>query len=209
MRRPRRQRCASGRGCSGLGTSLVCTSYMTDLLPLRRLTMIRTSSRRAECSVSAVAQLPAMRCAAISGLEREDGGDLGQRDVEPAKVGDKAGRLELIHPIEAVTGGRRRLAQGSAVPSRHRDGAPSATDGKVSANSPMLNCSIPPLCGLPQGEGQAREAMSYGSRRSLRRISRSATSPVHPVWCDAPSPLPFSAWKYSWNGTRSARSGRS
>ena len=35
---------------------------------------------------------------------------------------------------------------------------------------------------------------------------RSATSPVHPVWCVAPNPAPLSPWKYSLNTTLCARS---
>ena len=31
--------------------------------------------------------------------------------------------------------------------------------------------------------------------------TRSATRPVQPVWCDAPSPAPVSPWKYSKNSS--------
>src|SRR5581483_8633368 len=52
------------------------------------------------------------------------------------------------------------------------------------------------------------------SSAALARLSRSgnssrATSPVHPVWCAAPSPCPLSPWKYSKNGMLSRNSGRS
>ena len=36
---------------------------------------------------------------------------------------------------------------------------------------------------------------------------RSRTSPVHPVWWDAPSPAPVSPWKYSWNHSWSFHAG--
>src|SRR5262249_12957418 len=32
-----------------------------------------------------------------------------------------------------------------------------------------------------------------------------ATSPVQPVWWDAPTPEPSSPWKYSWKGMRSRK----
>ena len=41
-----------------------------------------------------------------------------------------------------------------------------------------------------------------------RRLVTSAIRPVHPVWCDAPSPAPLSPWKYSLNTRLSARRGR-
>src|SRR5262249_34941986 len=34
-----------------------------------------------------------------------------------------------------------------------------------------------------------------------------ATSPVQPVWWDAPTPEPSSPWKYSWKGMRSRKCG--
>src|SRR5215472_16981585 len=34
-----------------------------------------------------------------------------------------------------------------------------------------------------------------------------ATSPVQPVWWDAPTPEPSSPWKYSWKGIRSRKCG--
>ena len=36
---------------------------------------------------------------------------------------------------------------------------------------------------------------------------RSATRPVQPVWCDAPSPAPVSPWKYSWKGISPCQAG--
>ena len=39
--------------------------------------------------------------------------------------------------------------------------------------------------------------------KSPRPMMRLATSPVHPVWCEAPRPAPVSPWKYSWKSTRS------
>ena len=39
------------------------------------------------------------------------------------------------------------------------------------------------------------------------RQMRWATSPVQPVWCEAPMPAPVSPWKYSWNWSRSCHSG--
>jgi uncharacterized protein (TIGR03118 family) len=46
-------------------------------------------------------------------------------------------------------------------------------------------------------------------QRRLRRMIRSATSPVHPVWCEAPMPAPVSPWKYSWNGISPCQAGSS
>ena len=40
-----------------------------------------------------------------------------------------------------------------------------------------------------------------------RRITRSATRPVQPVWCDAPRPAPSSPWKYSWKSSASRHAG--
>jgi len=34
-----------------------------------------------------------------------------------------------------------------------------------------------------------------------------ATTPVQPVWWEAPSPSPLSPWKYSWNWIRSRQCG--
>src|SRR4029450_12070071 len=43
---------------------------------------------------------------------------------------------------------------------------------------------------------------------SARRMIRSATRPVHPVWCEAPRPAPSSPLKDSWNSReRAARAG--
>src|ERR1019366_9308741 len=40
-----------------------------------------------------------------------------------------------------------------------------------------------------------------------RRRITSAISPVHPVWCEAPSPAPLSPWKYSLNSRLSFQAG--
>ena len=40
-----------------------------------------------------------------------------------------------------------------------------------------------------------------------RRRITSAISPVHPVWCVAPSPAPLSPWKYSLNSRLSFQAG--
>ena len=45
------------------------------------------------------------------------------------------------------------------------------------------------------------------ARASDRRIDRSATRPVQPVWCEAPSPAPSSPWKYSWKSSASRQAG--
>src|SRR5262249_11759930 len=42
---------------------------------------------------------------------------------------------------------------------------------------------------------------------SSRGWSSFATSPVQPVWCEAPTPRPVSPWKYSWKSTRSRKWG--
>ena len=52
-----------------------------------------------------------------------------------------------------------------------------------------------------------RAAGRDDSLAAPRRMIRSATSPVQPVWCDAPRPSPVSPWKYSWNGIRSRQAG--
>ena len=64
-----------------------------------------------------------------------------------------------------------------------------------------------PLPGV--GGACAYRDTTYGLLTPLRPRSmiRLATSPVQPVWCDAPSPAPVSPWKYSWNGIRSRHAG--
>ena len=52
------------------------------------------------------------------------------------------------------------------------------------------------------GDGDHREAVEgdvthAGAPVPYLRRTRSATRPVHPVWCDAPSPAPVLPWKYS------------
>src|SRR5439155_26181555 len=44
---------------------------------------------------------------------------------------------------------------------------------------------------------------------SRRGCSSLATRPVHPVWCEAPTPRPVSPWKYSWNNRLSRNAGSS
>ena len=44
-------------------------------------------------------------------------------------------------------------------------------------------------------------------RTRPRRMIRSATRPVQPVWCEAPSPEPLSPWKYSWKSSASRQRG--
>src|SRR3954453_8422176 len=39
--------------------------------------------------------------------------------------------------------------------------------------------------------------------------ARRATTPVQPVWCEAPIPAPLSPWKYSWNRMLSPHGGSS
>ena len=67
-----------------------------------------------------------------------------------------------------------------------------------------------------RAQGTRRRMAPLGVRRGdeleppeprPRRMIRSATSPVQPVWWEAPSPAPVSPWKYSWNGIRSCQAG--
>ena len=52
-----------------------------------------------------------------------------------------------------------------------------------------------------------RRARPIAPQPRPRRMIRSATSPVQPVWWEAPRPAPVSPWKYSWNGIRSCQAG--
>ena len=45
-----------------------------------------------------------------------------------------------------------------------------------------------------------RDGRCHGCDGSIAQI-RLALSPVHPVWCEAPSPQPVSPLKYSWKSS--------
>ena len=60
--------------------------------------------------------------------------------------------------------------------------------------------------GLARSRDRRPSRSRIESRTPPRQI-RCATSPVQPVWCEAPRPAPVSPWKYSWNWSRSRQSG--
>src|SRR5207249_3574578 len=58
-----------------------------------------------------------------------------------------------------------------------------------------------PEMGAVRLAGDDGDGLHVRSFRVARWMMRSATRPVQPVWCEAPSPAPVSPWKYSLNSS--------
>ncbi len=105
-----------------------------------------------------------------------------------------------VAPLEdedALAGRGQRVREGAAAGAaadddRRRSGQPwssprsSASWRSHGPGGPSARCSRSVRVGMPDPG---------------RRRMRSATSPVQPVWWEAPSPAPLSPWKYSLNTT--------
>src|SRR3954466_11722575 len=101
----------------------------------------------------------------------------GARDVPVPDVA--VALLELVDRCAAIVVEKRDLdGIGDAAEHRKGDSVPFRTGPEAGADHAPL-------------------------RALEMRTIMSATSPVHPVWCDAPSPAPVSPSKYSWKSSAS------
>lgn len=80
-------------------------------------------------------------------------------------------------------------------PRRHDHQSEGSASGTSGSPRPALGAATRGRTTRAKG-GVLSSSRSWGSRWPNRLMS-TATTPVHPVWCDAPRPAPLSPWKYS------------
>ena len=120
-----------------------------------------------------------------------------------AGVARRRGRRRRSARRRGGRASRRRAGPADRAP-RRRGRRAWRTEPKARTVVRALSCHS---TGNRRGVGAVSHRRSVRVRRRRRRCapaaggssSRSMTSAVHPVWCDAPSPAPLSPWKYSKN----------
>ena len=119
-----------------------------------------------------------------AGSGREEGDEAGARD----RLGQKMNQRDRGGGDDGEGAERRHRASPAIARERReparRDSEREDDEGERQRHPPRL----------PRRE-RAGQLCPRACRSRRRTIS--ATSPVQPVWCDAPSPSPLSAWKYS------------
>ena len=131
---------------------------------------------------------------------------------------------KAVPPADSIVGDDRRGGAGADIVHHHLRSGGGQLDGDGPADAGAGAGDDGGLAGQTCGRGsrgatRARQASAWAgvlplmmkphTVASVRGWSSSATSPVQPVWCAAPTPRPLSPWKYSWNSTWSRKCGSS